>query len=637
MRELVEFLARELVDDPDAVRVTETSDDRGTADHAERGPRRHGQGDRAWRPYRERHPRGRASRRDPAGRLGARRHRRLTVDEPTVVVGKVTKAHGLTARSPSRCCPTTPTASPTARRSSSRTAASSRRDTRWTGSGLLVAFAAIGDRTPRRCSGSRSSSFRGRVTRAAPGRVLAASAEGCVVVTETGRLARARSRDVVENPANDLWVAVDDAGVETLVPAIREVVVDVDVGSQRIVVLDLRRTLPASSRRWPLATPDRLLQRLDPRAACDARHAMSRRRSHRIGTADIGGDRIAAYAAFIGSSGGDGDVAHAHGRGREVPDRGSGSTQRRRIASPGRRASSGVGSARRSSAGSGAGSWQVSRASRHRRTRSPLGTRSRPDDTWLPRGGTVRGSLLPSRGDGHALASGNADRRLHDLPGHLREPAPRELDAAERSPPAFSISAMHDIRDQTNDPTPPGGRRAVRRWSGHGDEGRAASSRRSSRWGERGRTLAALTRRAPPGPGARRASSRRNRGWCLICGRYEGVDERVVEGLPAEEISIGDYVLSGGELPALVVLEAVTRLVPGVIGKEESHEQDSFGEAGLLDHPHFTRPREFRGMSRARRAASQETTPEIERWRREAAREKTRRNRPDLMAGSRTQ
>ena len=65
----------------------------------------------------------------------------------------------------------------------------------------------------------------------------------------------------------------------------------------------------------------------------------------------------------------------------------------------------------------------------------------------------------------------------------------------------------------------------------------------------------------------------------LLCGRYEGVDERVVEGLPAEEVSIGDYVLAGGEIPALVVIEAVTRLVPGVIGKEESHERDSFARA----------------------------------------------------------
>jgi tRNA (guanine37-N1)-methyltransferase len=116
----------------------------------------------------------------------------------------------------------------------------------------------------------------------------------------------------------------------------------------------------------------------------------------------------------------------------------------------------------------------------------------------------------------------------------------------------------------------------------------------------------------------------------LICGRYEGVDERVVEGLPAEEVSIGDYVVAGGEVPALVVLEAVTRLVPGVIGREESHEQDSFGEQGLLDHPHYTRPAEFRGM-RVPETLLSGNHAEIERWRREAALEKTHRNRPDLL------
>jgi tRNA (guanine37-N1)-methyltransferase len=116
----------------------------------------------------------------------------------------------------------------------------------------------------------------------------------------------------------------------------------------------------------------------------------------------------------------------------------------------------------------------------------------------------------------------------------------------------------------------------------------------------------------------------------LICGRYEGVDERVVDGLPAEEVSIGDYVLSGGEVPALVVLEAVTRLVPGVIGREESHRQDSFGEGGLLDHPHYTRPAEFRGMRVPETLLSGDHAA-IERWRREAALDKTRRNRPDLL------
>jgi tRNA (guanine37-N1)-methyltransferase len=117
----------------------------------------------------------------------------------------------------------------------------------------------------------------------------------------------------------------------------------------------------------------------------------------------------------------------------------------------------------------------------------------------------------------------------------------------------------------------------------------------------------------------------------LISGRYEGVDERVVKGLPAEEVSIGDYVLSGGEIPALVVLEAVTRLVPGVVGKEESLERESF-EDGALDHPHYTRPSEFRGMAVPDVLLSGNHA-EVERWRREAAGEKTRRNRPDLLKG----
>jgi tRNA (guanine37-N1)-methyltransferase len=115
----------------------------------------------------------------------------------------------------------------------------------------------------------------------------------------------------------------------------------------------------------------------------------------------------------------------------------------------------------------------------------------------------------------------------------------------------------------------------------------------------------------------------------LLCGRYEGVDERVVDGLDAEEISIGDYVVSGGEVPALVLLEAVTRLVPGVIGREESHERDSF-EDGFLDHPHYTRPREFRGMEVPPVLLSGNHA-EIEAWRRQAARAKTERNRPDLL------
>ena len=115
----------------------------------------------------------------------------------------------------------------------------------------------------------------------------------------------------------------------------------------------------------------------------------------------------------------------------------------------------------------------------------------------------------------------------------------------------------------------------------------------------------------------------------LLCGRYEGFDERVIDGLPAEEVSIGDYVLAGGELPALVLIEAVTRLLPGVIGSDESHARDSFSEPAMLDHPHFTRPQEFRGM-RVPDVLTSGDHAAIETWRVEAARAKTRRNRPDL-------
>lgn len=118
----------------------------------------------------------------------------------------------------------------------------------------------------------------------------------------------------------------------------------------------------------------------------------------------------------------------------------------------------------------------------------------------------------------------------------------------------------------------------------------------------------------------------------LLCGRYEGVDERVVDGLPAEEVSIGDYVLSGGELPALVLIEAVTRLVPGVVGNEGSIERDSFADPDLLDHPHYTRPRAFRGMV-VPEVLTSGNHPAIERWRRSAAAAKTGRNRPDLAPG----
>jgi tRNA (guanine37-N1)-methyltransferase len=147
----------------------------------------------------------------------------------------------------------------------------------------------------------------------------------------------------------------------------------------------------------------------------------------------------------------------------------------------------------------------------------------------------------------------------------------------------------------------------------------------------------------------------------FICGRYEGVDERVAEHLATEEISVGDFVLSGGELPAMLVIDAVTRLLPGALGNEASAQNESFsGGAGatvptraqhvaplqvdkhrasdsneanglLLDYPHYTRPAEFRGWAVPEVLISGNHA-EVAKWRRAAAFEKTRRNRPDLLS-----
>jgi tRNA (guanine37-N1)-methyltransferase len=115
----------------------------------------------------------------------------------------------------------------------------------------------------------------------------------------------------------------------------------------------------------------------------------------------------------------------------------------------------------------------------------------------------------------------------------------------------------------------------------------------------------------------------------VICGRYEGVDERVAETLATDEVSIGDYVLSGGEPAAVVLVDAVTRLVPGALGSETSAVNESFSE-GLLDFPNYTRPVEFRGR-RVPEVLLGGHHAEVARWRRLAALRKTRRNRPDLF------
>jgi tRNA (guanine37-N1)-methyltransferase len=120
----------------------------------------------------------------------------------------------------------------------------------------------------------------------------------------------------------------------------------------------------------------------------------------------------------------------------------------------------------------------------------------------------------------------------------------------------------------------------------------------------------------------------------LVCGRYEGIDERVVEHLATAELSIGDFIISGGEIAAAVVVDAVTRYIPGAVGKEESVLRDSFSDPAalqpLLEHPHYTRPAAFRGWHVPEVLISGNHDA-VRRWREEAALKKTERNRPDLL------
>jgi tRNA (guanine37-N1)-methyltransferase len=118
----------------------------------------------------------------------------------------------------------------------------------------------------------------------------------------------------------------------------------------------------------------------------------------------------------------------------------------------------------------------------------------------------------------------------------------------------------------------------------------------------------------------------------LLCGRYEGIDERVCEGLAAEEVSLGDFVLTGGEVAALAVIEASVRLIPGALGDDESAEADSFAD-GILDYPHYTRPASVRGLGVPEVLLSGDHE-RIRRWRRKEALKATRARRPDLLASA---
>ncbi|MFP6770520.1 MAG: tRNA (guanosine(37)-N1)-methyltransferase TrmD [Planctomycetaceae bacterium] len=119
----------------------------------------------------------------------------------------------------------------------------------------------------------------------------------------------------------------------------------------------------------------------------------------------------------------------------------------------------------------------------------------------------------------------------------------------------------------------------------------------------------------------------------LLCGRYEGFDDRIREGLAPLEISVGDFVTNGGEVPAMLVVDSVIRLVPGVLGEETSHQYDSFAESGLLEHPQYTRPRKFRGMHVPDVLLSG-NHQQIATWRQEQSSLRTRQRRPDLWMAS---
>lgn len=148
----------------------------------------------------------------------------------------------------------------------------------------------------------------------------------------------------------------------------------------------------------------------------------------------------------------------------------------------------------------------------------------------------------------------------------------------------------------------------------------------------RGREKARLILLTPQGPALTQRKTedlaRARDGLILVCGHYEGFDERVVTGLEPEPLSVGDYVLSGGEPAAMVVLDAVTRLLPGVLGRRASLDEESFGR-GLLEYPQYTRPPEFRGL-RVPEVLLSGDHRKIREWREERALERTRALRPDL-------
>lgn len=211
------------------------------------------------------------------------------------------------------------------------------------------------------------------------------------------------------------------------------------------------------------------------------------------------------------------------------------------------------------------------------------------------------------------------------FPGHLGlSLAGRALERGDAAVEAVNIRDFAHDRHRTVDDTPAGG--------GAGmvlkpDILAAAIDAVSPQGDPRPRLL--MSPRGRPLTQARVRQLAEGDGVVIVCGRFEGVDERVIEARQLEEVSIGDYVLSGGEPAALVLLDAVIRILPGVMGNDRSGGEESF-ETGLLEYPHYTRPQVFEGREIPAVLISG-NHGEIARWRREKAMELTRRRRPDLL------
>jgi len=195
--------------------------------------------------------------------------------------------------------------------------------------------------------------------------------------------------------------------------------------------------------------------------------------------------------------------------------------------------------------------------------------------------------------------------------------------------------AVHDLRDYTDDR-----HRSVDDAAFGGGPGMVMKAEpffrlRDALWPEGAGADTAVVLLSPRGERfdqARAARYARLRRLVLLCGRYEGIDERVRTAVATEEVSLGDFVLTGGETAALAVVEATARLLPGALGDERSAELDSFAD-GLLDHPHYTRPAEVRGLGVPEVLLSGDHE-KIRRWRRKEALRATRQRRPDLLAAA---